>query len=117
MNIGKKFDIRWILFGQNIMIDFYETCGYLAGILFASSLIPQIYKSCITKELDDISFGWQVIFILATTLGLIYSVHNDLRPVYLSSSVELGFMILLVLLKCYYHKSNQILDIKDIENP
>ena len=95
------------------MIDIYEICGYLAGIFFASSLIPQLYKSCKTKNLDDISYGWQCIFIIAIILGLIYSIHNDLKPVYLSSLLELIFMIILVIMKYYYHET----DIKDIENP
>jgi len=97
------------------MIDIYETCGYLAGILFAFSLIPQLYKSCCSKNLEDISYGWQAIYISAIILGLIYSFHKDLPPVYLSSSVELIFMIILVILKYYYKDNN--LDIKDIENP
>ena len=95
------------------MIDIYEICGYLAGILFASSLIPQLYKSCKTKNLDDISYGWQAIFIIAIILGLIYSIHKDLPPVYLSSSIELIFMIILIILK-YYHRENKV---PDIENP
>ena len=95
------------------MIDIYEFCGYLAGIFFASSLIPQLYKSCQTKNLDDISYGWQGIYIIAIILGLIYSIHNDLKPVYLSSILELIFMIILVIMKYYYHET----DIKDIENP
>mgnify|MGYP000947668659 CR=1 FL=1 len=39
------------------MFDFYETCGYVAGFLFASSLIPQLYKSCKTKNkpINDIT--------------------------------------------------------------
>lgn len=97
------------------MIDIYETCGYMAGILFASSLIPQLYKSCKSKNLDDISYGWQAIFILAIILGLIYSIHKDLPPVYLSSSVELIFMISLVLMKYYYRHPN--VTIPDVENP
>ena len=95
------------------MIDIYETCGYLAGILFASALIPQLYKSCKSKNLDDISYGWQAIYILAIILGLIYSIHKDLPPVYLSSSIELSFMIILVILK-YYYRNNTV---SDIENP
>lgn len=95
------------------MIDIYEICGYSAGILFASSLIPQLYKSCKTKNLDDISYGWQAIYILAIILGLIYSIHKDLPPVYLSSSVELIFMIILIILKYYYRN----IAVPDIENP
>ena len=97
------------------MIDIYETCGYLAGILFASSLVPQLYKSCKSKNLDDISYGWQAIFILAIILGLIYSIHKDLPPVYLSSFVELIFMIILIIMKYYYRNANII--IPDVENP
>ena len=93
--------------------DIYEICGYMAGILFASSLIPQLYKSCKTKNLDDISYGWQAIFITAIILGLIYSIHKDLPPVYLSSFVELLFMIILFLMKYYYRN----ITITDIENP
>ena len=95
------------------MIDIYEICGYMAGILFASSLVPQLYKSCCIKNLDDISYGWQAISIVAIILGLIYSIHKDLPPVYLSSSVELIFMIILVILK-YYYRNNKVLD---LENP
>lgn len=95
------------------MFDIYETCGYLAGLLFSISLIPQLYKSCKSKNLDDISYGWQAIYIGAIILGLIYSIHKDLPPVYLSSSMELIFMIILVLLKYYYRNDN----VSDIENP
>ena len=100
------------------MFDFYETCGYVAGFLFASSLIPQLYKSCKTKNLEDISIGWQILFIFAIVLGLIYSIHNDLKPVYISSLIELCFMILLLIMKIFYsdciQKNNEI---TDIENP
>ena len=96
------------------MFDFYETCGYVAGFLFASSLIPQLYKSCKTKNLKDISIGWQLIFIFAIILGLIYSIHNDLKPVYISSLIELCFMILLLIMKIIYPDCNK--KINDIEN-
>ena len=94
------------------MIDFYESCGYLAGILFASSLIPQLYKACKTKRLDDISLVWQCIFIIAIILGLIYAIHNNLKPVYISSSVELCFMIILLIMKLCYRDT-----VENIETP
>ena len=93
------------------MLDFYEVCGYCAGILFASGFIPQIYKSYKTKDLDDISYGWQFIFTLGVILGIIYSIHNDLKPIYICSSIELCFMIILIGMKICYGKKN------DIENP
>jgi len=88
------------------MIDIYELCGYSAGILFASSLIPQVYKSCKTKELDDISIIWQLIFIIALILGIIYSYHKNLKPIYICSFIELFLMILLLSMKIIFNYNN-----------
>ena len=38
--------------------NIYDILGYLSGILFSASLIPQLYKSCKTKKLHDISFEY-----------------------------------------------------------
>ena len=85
-------------------MDIYELCGYSAGILFASSLIPQVYKSFKTKELND-------IFILALVLGIIYSYHNNLKPIYICSFIELILMIILLFLKI-----NSIIILKNVNN-
>jgi len=87
------------------MEDIYDVCGYGAGVLFASGFIPQIYKSYKTKNMDDISYGWQFIFLIGVILGIIYSVHKDLPPIYLCSSVELVFMVTLIIMKYSYSLS------------
>ena len=97
------------------MLDIYESCGYGAGVLFTLSLMPQIYKSYKTKNMNDISFGWQFIFIMALIMSLVYSFHEDLPPIYISSSIELVFMIVLLIMKINYDNYN-ILE-SDIENP
>ena len=83
-------------------MDFYEVCGYGAGILFASGLIPQVYKSYRTKDMEDISYSWQFIFLTGVILGIIYSVHKDLPPIYLCSSIELVLMVILIVMKYVY---------------
>jgi MtN3 and saliva related transmembrane protein len=87
------------------MEDIYDVCGYAAGVLFASGFVPQIYKSYKTKNMDDISYGWQFIFLIGVILGIIYSVHKDLPPIYLCSSVELVFMVTLIIMKYSYSLS------------
>ena len=84
-------------------IDIYDILGYTSGILFTTSLIPQLYKSCKTKKLDDISFQWQFIFLLGLIALLIYSYHNDLKPVYIPALFETTLMITLMIMKIYYH--------------
>jgi len=95
-------------------MDIYDICGYTAGLLFASGFIPQVYKSYKTKNMDDISYAWQFIFLAGVILGIIYSVHKNLPPIYLCSSVELVFMLILICMKIYY--SNCKVE-KDVENP
>tara|TARA_B110000285_G_scaffold14997_1_gene14781 strand:+ start:1034 stop:1384 length:351 start_codon:yes stop_codon:yes gene_type:complete len=109
MKWNNKFESMVLLIFKKNMFDFYEACGYGAGILFASGFIPQIYKSYKTKQLDDISYGWQFIFTFAVILGIIYSVHNDLKPIYLCSSVELVFMVMLIAMKYIYGKSSVVI--------
>ena len=65
--------------------NFYNICGYLSGILFSASLIPQ-----------------QIIFLLALIFLIIYSVHNDLKPVYIPAIVEFCIMVILLIMKFYY---------------
>ena len=69
-------------------MNFYESCGYISGFLFAASLVPQVYKSCRTKKLDDLSIYHQIIFLIGMVLMLTYSIHEDLKPVYIPSNTE-----------------------------
>jgi len=85
-------------------MDIYDICGYGAGILFASGFVPQIHKSYKTKNMDDISYAWQFIFLTGVILGIIYSVHKDLPPIYICSSIELVCMVILISMKAYYEK-------------
>ena len=87
------------------MIDFYEICGFIAGLLFPLGLIPQIYKSYKTKDLKSISYYWQFIYLFALTCALIYSFHNQLVPIYISSLIEIIFMIILTVMKFIYTES------------
>tara|TARA_Y100001960_G_C14400941_1_gene693361 strand:- start:59 stop:379 length:321 start_codon:yes stop_codon:yes gene_type:complete len=95
------------------MFDIYEFCGYSAGIFFAGSLVPQIHKSYVTKDMDDISYGWQILLIIALLMSLVYSIHMDLPPVYISTFLELVFMITLVIMKIMYKDYNTLDKIDD----
>lgn len=102
------------------MIDLYEFCGYSSGILFSLSLIPQVYKSYKSKNLEDISYGWQFLLILALALSLVYSFHKNLQPVYISTLMELFFMILLIIMKIKYKNYDKLKDndkLEDSSNP
>ena len=93
----------------------YDIIGYCSGILFPASLLPQLYKSCKTKELDDISYGWQGVFMSGLIGSIVYGIHYDLKPIYLSAGVEVLLMGTLVAMKYIY--SSPIPPVADTENP
>ena len=94
--------------------NMYDILGYLSGILFSASLIPQLYKSYKSKELDDISLCWQSIFLLGLLCLFIYSFHYDLKPVYIPAIFESSFMITLLIMKIYYRDKSNINNGEDI---
>ena len=91
---------------------FYESLGFISGILFPLSLTPQIYKSYKTKDLSDISYYWQLLYVFSLTLAILYSTHFDLKPIYLSSIFELILMLVLIFLKFIYRNNDKIIDIE-----
>ena len=98
-------------------IDFYEICGFTAGLLFPLGLVPQIYKSYKQKDLSNISYYWQFIYLFALTCALIYSFHNNLVTIWSSSLLELLFMSILTIMKFYYSYFPNVDNDVQPENP
>ena len=82
-------------------MNLFDICGYIAGIFFASCLIPQVYKSYKTKKLDDLLILGNS-YIFAIILSIIYSGHYLLYPILLSSIIEFVLMTALIVMKRYY---------------
>ena len=54
--------------------NFYSICGFLGGVVFTSSLIPQLIKTWRTKSARDLSYlWWDSSFIDATPCKNIWS--------------------------------------------
>ena len=47
-----------------------NSIGYSGGILLSLCLIPQIYKIIKTKHVDNISYLWQILYIIGISLHL-----------------------------------------------
>ena len=96
--------------------DVYEAVGYASGILFPSALVPQVYKSYKTKELEDISYGWQTVFMSGLVGSIVYGIRYDLKPIYLSSMVEFVLMTSLVIMKYIYTPVKKETQVEDPTN-
>jgi MtN3 and saliva related transmembrane protein len=87
--------------------DGYEAIGYATGILFPAALVPQVYKSYKTKELDDISYSWQCVFMGGLFGSVVYGLKHQLIPIYMSAIVEICLMTSLVVMKFVYSRSTE----------
>jgi MtN3 and saliva related transmembrane protein len=94
--------------------DAYDAVGYASGILFPSALVPQVYKSFKTKELDDLSYGWQFVFMSGLVGSIVYGVHRDLKPIYLSSMAEFVLMSSLIIMKYIHTPEKNVAQVESV---
>ena len=76
-----------------------EIVGFIAGILVASSLLPQTIKSWKTKSTTDISISWMIINLSGQTLWIMYGFMIDSISLTIMSGITLLFAISLLILK------------------
>ena len=86
-----------------------DTLGYAGGIILSLCLIPQIYKIINTKEVENISYLWQFMYLTGIGLHLYYAIYYNLLPIYIPTIIELILIFFLMSLKIKYRKdSNKI---------
>ena len=53
-------------------LDYVEGLGYLGGFILAVALIPQVVHSYKTQSTADLSYSWQITYILGLWLNFVY---------------------------------------------
>jgi uncharacterized protein with PQ loop repeat len=76
--------------------------GYSGGMILSICLVPQIYQIIKTKQVDNISYLWQFMYIVGISLHLFYAVYLELLPIYIPTIIELIFIITLTIMKFIY---------------
>ena len=76
-----------------------EIVGFVAGILVASSLVPQTIKSWKTKSTANISVAWTLINLLGQIMWTIYGLLISSISLVVMSSITLTLAISLLILK------------------
>ena len=83
------------VFLQNII-------GLSAGILTASSLLPQFIKILREKKADDISIPMLLILLAGLSLWIYYGTLRDDWPIIITNLFSLTFNIGIIILKFRY---------------
>ena len=84
-----------------------EIVGIAGGIIISSSLLPQVYKTYQTKSAKDISYYYQIIYIVGCTLTNTYALVEGLWPVYIPCLFEEALIITLTLMKLVYDRKKE----------
>ena len=88
-----------------------DIIGYTRWRNLAICLIPQIYQILKTKHVENISYIWQIMYLIGVLSHLYYSIYYNLLPIYIPSILELLLIYVLLGLKIKYQK-NKIIDEK-----
>jgi MtN3 and saliva related transmembrane protein len=79
--------------------------GLVAGILTASSLVPQFIKILKEKKADDISVPMLVILMLGLSLWVYYGTIREDLPIVITNCFSLLFNIGILILKYKYRSA------------
>ncbi|TCJ19197.1 hypothetical protein EPD60_01915 [Flaviaesturariibacter flavus] len=88
-------------------MDTTQIVGIVAGILTASSLLPQVVKTLKEKKAEDVSKGMLVTLMGGVALWIVYGfLRNDL-PIIVTNCFSLSVNILMMVLRIRYGDKDQ----------
>ncbi|MCK4942642.1 MAG: hypothetical protein KAS65_03650 [Candidatus Aminicenantes bacterium] len=79
-----------------------EIVGYVAGLLVAVSLSPQVIKTWRTRSARDISTVWTVILMSGLSLWVVYGIVNRIVPLAVFGIIEFLLALTLFVFKMIY---------------
>lgn len=85
-------------------MNWTQVIGLAAGVLTASSLIPQVVKTLKEKRAEDVSLLMLFVLQAGIILWIVYGIKRDDMPIILTNSVSLLVNIVMVVLGFRYKK-------------
>lgn len=77
--------------------------GFLAAFVGTSLMVPQVYKSIITKSVKDLSTGTLFLYFLNCLLWLTYGLLIGAWPVIICNTISLVISIVQLAIKLKYN--------------
>jgi MtN3 and saliva related transmembrane protein len=84
-----------------ILINTYQTIGYLAAILTTASFLPQAFLTLKTRDTESLSLGMYSIFTLGVFLWLIYGLSISNKAIIFSNAITLVLCTSILTVKIY----------------
>jgi MtN3 and saliva related transmembrane protein len=85
-------------------MDTTQIIGLAAGVLTASSLLPQLIKTVKEKEAEDISIVMLLVLLSGISLWIFYGIKRDDFPIIITNCFSLLLNIIMIFLRLKYKK-------------
>lgn len=86
-------------------MDFTAALGLAAGILTASSLLPQLITTIKKKKAADVSLLMFIVLLIGNSLWIWYGLEKEDLPIIATNIFSLSLNIIMLILKIKYSKS------------
>ena len=89
---------------QSSSMNWTQIIGLAAGVLTASSLIPQVVKTWKEKKAEDVSLLMLVILLSGIVLWIVYGIKREDLPIIATNSVSLLVNSIMIVLRIKFRK-------------
>src|SRR6476661_969858 len=91
--------IQWLKICNPGDMELTQIIGLAAGILTASSLLPQVFKTLKEKKAEDVSLGMLFLLQAGLVLWIIYGIRREDLPIIATNCFSLLVNITMVILR------------------
>ena len=84
-----------------------QVIGLAAGVLTASSLIPQVVKTLKEKKAEDVSLVMLFVLQAGIVLWILYGIKREDFPIIATNSFSLLVNIIMVVLRIKYKRGKK----------
>lgn len=85
-------------------IDITTVIGFIAGVLTAISMLPQVIKTMKEKEAEDVSLVMLIVLLTGISLWIYYGIARGDWPIIITNAVSLSINIWMTILRVKYRK-------------
>jgi len=86
---------------DDYQLDYVELIGYVGGVVLAVSLVPQLIKSFRDRSTSELSYTWQIVYIIGLWLNFAYFILVGAVAAWITLIFEILFAHLLFGFKLY----------------
>jgi MtN3 and saliva related transmembrane protein len=85
-------------------IDMITVLGFIAGVITAVSMLPQVIKTYQKKQAEEVSLNMLVVLMAGICLWIWYGIQKNDYPIITTNCISLSINICMVYLRHKYKK-------------